>query len=250
MIGIAIDEGYIDEVDDPIEKYLSEELANHPDKKGITIEHLLTMRSGIYFNNDKESDVFRTHATINSVDYVLGNKLSWDPGSNFQYNDGAPQLISAIIQKTTGMTLANYANLKLFSKIGLSKYEWKDYPDGITLGAFGLMMPPRELAKIGQCICDSGKWNMQQVVSKNWIEQMLTIRVPNLHDDVGFGYYWWISNERGFVYMWGHGGQYAIAYPQKRLVIVITSIEQVSDDYAFWFQDVFNFADRIYRISN
>jgi CubicO group peptidase (beta-lactamase class C family) len=250
MTGIAIGEGYIDNVNDPIEKYLPKEMANHPDKKGITIEDLLTMRSGIYFDNDVESDVYRTHETTNSVDYVLGNDLSWEPGSTFQYNDGSPQIVSAIIQKTTGMTMASYAELKLFSEIGLTKYEWKDYSDGITIGAFGLMMPPRELAKICQCVCDSGKWNDRQVIPKNWIEQMLTLRVPNLHDDIGFGYYWWISTQRGLVYMWGHGGQYAIAYPKKRLVIVVTALEQVDDDIAFWYQDVLYFADRIFAISN
>lgn len=250
MTGIAIGEGYIDNVNDPIEKYLPQELAKHPDKKGITIDNLLTMRSGIFFDNDVESDVYRTHATDNSVDYVLGNELKWAPGSVFQYNDGAPQIVSAIIQHTTGMTLAQYADLKLFFEIGLTKYEWKSYSDGITLGAFGLMMPPRELAKIGQCICDSGKWNGQQIIPRDWIDKMLTIYVPNLHDDIGFGYYWWISNERKLAYMWGHGGQYAIVYPQKRLVVVVTALEQIDDDIAFWYQDVLEFSDRIFAISN
>jgi CubicO group peptidase (beta-lactamase class C family) len=246
--GFAVTEGLIESLDDPISKYLSDEVASHPDKKDITIENLLTMRSGIYFDNGTEADVFRTHSTESSVDYVLGNELKWTPGTHYQYNDGAPQIVSAIIQKTTGMTLANYTKLKLFSKIGLTRYEWKDYSDGITLGAFGLMMPARELAKVGQCVCDSGMWNSEQVIPRDWLKEMLTIRIPNAHGDDGFGYFWWINDERNLVYTHGHGGQYAVAYPLKRLVVVMTSLEQLGIDY-FSPEELFTFTDRINAIS-
>jgi CubicO group peptidase (beta-lactamase class C family) len=250
ITGFAVDEGYIQSLDDPISKYLPDEVASHPDKKDITLADLLTMRSGIYFDNGSESDVFRTHSTESSVDYVLGNELKWQPGTYYQYNDGAPQIVSAIIQKTTGMTLANYARQKFFSKIGLTKYEWKDYSDGITLGAFGLMMPPRELAKVAQCVCDSGMWNNEQVISPEWLKQMLTIRVPNVHDDIGFGYFWWISDERRLVHTHGHGGQFAIAYPLNHLVVVVTALEQLEDDFSLSAQEVLSFSDRINAISN
>jgi len=147
------------------------------------------------------------------------------------------------------MTLANYTKLKLFSKIGLTRYEWKDYSDGITLGAFGLMMPARELAKVGQCVCDSGMWNSEQVIPRDWLKEMLTIRVPNAHGDDGFGYFWWINDERNLVYTHGHGGQYAVAYPLKRLVVVMTSLEQLGIDY-FSPEELFTFTDRIYAISD
>ena len=248
ITGIALDEGYIGSLGDPIELYLPDEVANHPDKKDITLAELLTMRSGIFFDNGVESDVFRMHKTESSVDYVLGNELKWEPGTHYQYNDGAPQLVSAIIQNTTGMTLANYANMTFFSKIGLTNFAWENYSDGITMGAFGLLMPPRELAKIAQCVCDSGRWNSVQVIPIDWIQQMLTIHVPNLHEDIGFGYYWWLSDERELAYMWGHGGQYAIAYPHKQLVVVITAIEQLDDDVAFWYNDALSFSDRINAI--
>jgi hypothetical protein len=106
VTGIAIKEGFIESIYDSIPKYLPDEVASHPDKKDITIADLLTMQSGIYFDNGTEADVFRTHSTESSVDYVLGNELKWSPGTHYQYNDGAPQIVSAIIQKTTGMTLA------------------------------------------------------------------------------------------------------------------------------------------------
>lgn len=246
--GFAVTEGLIESVDDPISKYLPDEVASHPDKKDITLANLLTMRSGIYFDNDTESDVFRTHSTDNSVDYVLSNELKWVPGTYYQYNDGAPQIVSAIVQKVAGKTLASYTKEKFFSKIGLTRYEWKDYSDGITLGAFGLMMPARELAKVGQCVCDSGMWNNEQVIPRDWLKQMLTIHITNAHGEDGFGYFWWISDERNLVYTHGHGGQYAVAYPQKRLVMVMTSLEQLGIDY-FSPEELFSFTDRIVAIA-
>ena len=247
ITGMVIEAGYINSVHDSIEIYLREELAGHPDKKLITIDQLLTMRSGIYFDNDAETDVFRRHMTTRSVEYVLGRDLTWDPGTHFQYNDGAPQLLSAVIQNATGMTLAEYAEINLFSEIGLTNYEWKAYSDGITIGAFGLLMPPRELAKIAQTVCDSGKWHNQQLIPKHWLTQMLTSHVTDILEDdqISFGYYWWLNKSKGFVYMWGHGGQYAIIYPETKLVIVITAPEQLSGDFTFPVQEIFNIADRI-----
>lgn len=244
ITGIAISEGYIKSVNDPISDYLPE-IKNHLDKKNITVANLLSMQSGIFYDNGYESDVFRMRKTYSSVDYVLSNKLQWLPGSHFQYNDGAPQLISAIIQHTTGMTMDDYANLKLFSKIGLTNYQWKTYTDGVTFGAFGLLMPPRELAKIAKCVCDSGKWNGIQVVPKQWLTEALETKVANIHGNIGFGYFWWVNQSEKYVFMWGHGGQFAIIYPEKELIVVITGLEQIEDDAAFRYQTALNFAKRI-----
>lgn len=247
--GIAISEGLIESVNDPVSKYLPDEVAQHPDKKDITIDNLLTMRSGIFYDNGTETDEFRSHSAVSSVDYVLSNKLAWEPGTYYQYNDGAPQIISAIIQEATGMTLAQYTEQKFFSKIGLTKYVWRDYSDGITLGAFGITMPPRELAKVAQCVCNNGMWNGVQVIPEDWLADMLTPWVQN-PDKLDFGYFWWINEERNVVYMHGHGGQFAIVYPTKNLVVVMTALEQVEDDFRFLPEDVFPFSDRVYEISN
>ncbi len=244
VTGIALEEGYIRSVDDPISAYLPE-VSGHPDKKDITIDNLLTMRSGIFFDNGIESDVFRRHKTASSIEYVLGNTLEWQPGTYYQYNDGAPQLISGIIQQATGMSMAEYAKEKFFSRIGLTNYEWVDYSDGVTIGAFGLLMPPRELAKIAQCVCDSGRCRGQQVVPYSWLQQALDTKVPGLHGNIGFGYYWWTNQAEGYAFMWGHGGQYAIIYPGKRLLVVFTSLEQVDDDAAFWYESALGFANRV-----
>jgi CubicO group peptidase (beta-lactamase class C family) len=244
VTGIAINEGFIRSVDDPISDYLPE-VAEHPEKQDITISDLLTMQSGIFFDNGTESDIFRQHKTENSIKYILGNELKWEPGTHFQYNDGAAQLMSGIIQNATRMTMADYADKKLMSQLGISNYEWRIYSDGVTLGAFGLQMPPRELAKIAQCVCDSGKWNGKEVVPAVWLRQALDIKVPGIHGNIGFGYFWWVNKSDNYSFMWGHGGQYAFIYPEKRLLVVFTGLEQADDDVAFWYDDAVLFADRV-----
>ena len=207
------------------------------------------MQSGIFFDNGTESDVFRQRKTNSSINYVLRNELKWQPGTYFQYNDGAPQLISGIIQHSTGMTLSEYADKNLFSKIGLTNYQWRNYKDGFTLGAFGLLMPPRELAKVAQCVCDSGKWNNQQIVPEEWLREALTTRVANIHENIGFGYFWWVNQKEGYVFMWGHGGQYAIIYPGKELLVIITGLEQVDDGAAIWYQKAIKYANLIEQLA-
>ena len=249
IVGLAIEEGYIRSVNDPISDYLPE-VADHPDKKNITIDNLLSMRSGIPFINGPESDVFRKRKTASSIRYVLGNKLQWEPGTHFQYNDGAPQLVSGIIGQATGKSLARYAHEVFFSKLGITNYSWQDYPDGVTLGAFGLLMPPRGLAKMAQCVCDGGRWNNQQLIPPQWLMQVMDIKVEKAHEDSGFGYFWWINPLEGCVFMWGHGGQFAIIYPGKNLVIVFTGLEQAGDNAAFWYDDAMHFAGRISRLAD
>ena len=249
VTGIAISEGYIGSVDDPISEYLPE-TADHPDKQDITISDLLTMRSGIFFDNGTESDILRQHKTESSIGYVLGNELKWQPGTHYQYNDGAAQLMSGIVQNATGMTMADYADEKLMSQLGISNYEWRIYSDGVTLGAFGLQMPPREMAKIAQCVCDSGKWNGNEVVPTAWLRQALEIKVPGIHGNIGFGYFWWVNQTDHYAFMWGHGGQYAFIYPEKRLLVLFTGLEQADDDVAFWYDDAVYFAGRVAAIAD
>jgi CubicO group peptidase (beta-lactamase class C family) len=170
----------------------------HRDKEAITIDNLLQMKSGIAFDNDKHSDVFRKKITSNSVDFVLGLDLNHYPGTYFNYNDGDPQLLSAIIQELSNRKTFVYADQVLFSKIGMTNYMWEEYIDGITLGAFGILTTPRELAKIGQLVLNKGRWDSTQVVSEEWIEKMTTIKTsaPYL-DNIDFGYYWWIQQPKG-----------------------------------------------------
>jgi CubicO group peptidase (beta-lactamase class C family) len=247
LTGIAIENNYIEAITDPISKYLPQAL--NTDKSQITIEKLLTMQSGINYNNaglSGQTAALLQQKPANSIDFILGLDMLSDP-SEFWYNDGNPQLMSAIIQKQTGKTTRDWAKEVLFNKIGFNRYEWIIYKDGITMGGFGIKTTPRELAKIGQLILNDGKWNGQQIVSHNWLSEMTSTKVP-LEDNFGFGYFWWIENSRGVFYMSGSGGQNVFINKSKGLMIVITSEQNTQGN--FQMSEGFTIYDRINNITN
>jgi CubicO group peptidase (beta-lactamase class C family) len=250
ITGIAIHQGYIGSVNDPVSKYFPEYIADNPEKSGLTLEHLLTMNSGTTFENGVIPDVFRQRTISNSVEYVLGMDLAHEPGTYFWYNDGDPQVVSGIVQQATGKTLDEYGKEMLFDPLGITNLKWERYTDGVTLGAFGILTTGREMAKIAQCVLDSGKYNGQQVIPQDWLGEMLSSKVPNAHDDADFGYYWWGLPSKGYHFMWGHGGQYAFVIPEKNMLVVITSLVQVDDDVAMTLDKITAIVDRITATAN
>ena len=227
LTGIAIDNNYITSVHDPISKYLPQ--TQNTDKSLITIENLLTMQSGINYENagiGGETGILLRQKTSNSLDFILGLGIGSTSGNDFFYNGGDAQIISAIIQRTTNRTMRDWAKEYLFNKLGISRLEWQNYKDGLTLGGFGILTTPRELAKIAHLVMDYGMWENERIVSSEWITEMITPRVVDkiLEDDVQYmGYHWWIYSERDIVMMRGSGGQRVIINKSKKLVIVIMS---------------------------
>jgi len=252
LIGIAIDNGLINSLDDPISQYLDEELIDHSDKAKITIHDLITMHSGIDYNNDGangQTDQLLRQLIDNSVDYILNRPFRSNLDDEFHYNDGDPHLLSAILEKISGEPTDEWADRVLFSKIGLDNYEWDRYKDGVTFGGFGIITTPRDLAKIALCVADNGKWKDEQIVSSEWINNMTSKQVE-VNDDYSFGYYWWIDTSREIHFMWGHGGQFAFIYPPKNLVIVMTSIPNTQGDYQIQADEALKIVDKIIDISN
>ncbi|MDR0232523.1 MAG: beta-lactamase family protein [Dysgonamonadaceae bacterium] len=257
LTGIAIEQGFIDDVNDNIQKYLPEEIARHPDKGAITIQQLLQMESGIAFENggfNGESNQLLLAKPSNSLEYILGLSMLYASGEHFYYKDGDPHLISAILQRQTGKTMKDWAEQVLFSKIGFKNYDWAVYKDGITMGCFGISTTPREMARIGHLVLNKGSWNGQQIVNPEWINEMTSVKIPkekvNFFEK-SFGYLWWIDEDRGIVFMAGHGGQHVFIKPAKNLVIVTTADK--TDEYiqfGFNLDKSFDIVDRIDRITN
>ncbi|MCP4123167.1 MAG: serine hydrolase [Bacteroidetes bacterium] len=233
LVGIAMEEGLIEGLDDPVSDYFTSELDGHDDKAMITIRQLLTMQSGIDYENSGsggETDQLLRQIPGNSVDFVLSLPMVSDPGTEFYYKDGDPHLLSAIIQKTAGQPTDSWADDVFFSRIGFENYNWVRYRDGITFGGFGIETTPRELAKVALCVADSGRWNTHQVVPEEWIAEM-TVSQVDTQTDYAFGYYWWIDPVHDIHFMWGHGGQFAFVVPSKNIVVVMTSIPNTQGDY-------------------
>jgi len=250
LTGIAIEKQMINNVNDSISTYLTE-TSLYQDKKNIRIEDLLTMRSGISYSNDGlagQSDDILRQLPDKSTDFILGRHLQDIPGVNAQYKDCDPQLVSAIIQSQCGKPTAEWAKEVLFAKLEIKNLRWNNYKDGITLGGFGILTTPRELAKFGQCVLDSGEWKRETIVSKEWIKQMTTVRIEDMYG-YQFCYLWWRDKNRGMTFMWGHGGQYVCIIPSKNLIVVMTAEVNTQDDFQFN-KGVFNWVDRIVQIAD
>ena len=122
---------------------------------------------------------------------------------------------------------------------------WRRYRDGITFGGFGLLMTPRHLGKIAQCVLDEGKANGETIVSKSWLEQMLYPHSNTKDPAVEFGYYWWIIPDRKLYSMDGHGGQYAFIQPEKKLIIVMTAEPNTQDEFQFSRWEAMEVVDKV-----
>lgn len=250
LTGIAIEQHLINDVSDSISDYL-QETENYHDKKKITIEELLTMRSGIDYSNDGlkgQSDDILRQLPDKITDFILGRPLADVPGTHVQYKDCDPQLVSAIIQSRIDRTTAEWAKEVLFDKLEIKNLNWLNYKDGVTLGGFGIMTTPRELAKFGQCVLDKGKWKGEVVVNEKWIEEMTSEHVVDMYG-FKFGYYWWIDESRGMVFMNGHGDQFVCVIPSKNMVIVMTAEVNTQGDFQFRPNVAFKYVDRIAEIS-
>lgn len=250
LTGIAIQHKIL-AISDSLGELLPE-VKNYPDKGRITLRHLLTMRSGIDFQNDGLSG--QTQALLrqlpdNSVNFILERPLESTPGEKFHYTDGSPHLISAVIQHATGKRTRDWAQDVLFSKIGVQHLKWEEYRDGVTFGGFGILTTPRELAKFGQIVLDSGRWNGVPIVNSAWIQEMTT-EISNVDVySAQFGYLWWLYKSRSLIAMDGHGGQYVFIAPKKKLVIVMTAEVNTQGKFQFLNTDALRWVDKIVGIT-
>ena len=226
LAGITIDLGYIKNVDQKVLSFFPEK-ADEKNKdvfwNMLTLGHLLKMGFG-HSENSFPTMMVYTDKNFNAVENIFKQKIVNKPGTVFDYDNGAPHLLSAIIQKTTGMTLSDFAKEKLFSPLGITDYKWDHDNQGITLGNTSLQLKPYDMAKIGYLMLNNGKWKDKQIVSKKWIE-MATKKylTPDLNEaeNFGYGYFWWINSFGGFS---AHGfrGQYIFVLPEYNLVAVMT----------------------------
>lgn len=255
LTGIALEGNIIGNVDDPIEKYLPDLAKRYPDKGAIRLCNLLTMRSGIKFENyglNGGSNMLLRQIPDSSIDFILGLPVIHEQGEVFNYNDGDPHILSAILQSQTGKSVCDWAREVLFTKLGMQNYDWIVYKDGITMGAFGILATPREMAKIGQLVLNGGRWDGNRIVSDRWIGEIASTKVPAsevAYYDKSFGYYWWIDEGRGIVFMNGQGGQYVFVNPTKNLLVVTTAEPNTQGKHQFSISKAFEVFDRIDSIT-
>jgi CubicO group peptidase (beta-lactamase class C family) len=251
LTGIALDKGIIGGVTYRIGNYLPE-IKDYPDKEATTIENLLTMKSGIDYSNDglggQTDDILRQKPD-HITEFILARPLSVAPGNIATYKDCDPQLLAAVLDHACGQSTTEWAKQVLFDPLEIANLEWDKYRDGTTLGGFGILTTPREMAKFGQCVLDSGMWKETRVVSQEWIREMTTERVKKLYNNYSFGYLWWKDPARNMTFMSGHGGQYVCLLPDKKLMVVITSEANTQGESQFG-DEAFDIVDKIAEAAN
>lgn len=236
LIGIAIGQGLIKGVDETIAKYYPQwRTPETPEtKKRMTIEDLLTMRSGLqwneddYYNDRSKNDVYiMIDSAKDYIQYVLNKPIIHEPGSHWYYSSGDSMLLSGVIEKSTGLTAYEFGRKYLFEPLGLSEVVWLADPVGHTITAWGIQGTLREFAKFGYLYLKKGKWGDKQVVPRNWVEES---GQPVSAEVKKYGYQWWRLPALGdyenskippdILIAWGIFTQQIFILPTKDLLIV------------------------------
>jgi CubicO group peptidase (beta-lactamase class C family) len=229
LIGIAIQEGYIESIDEPVLDFFpNKTFANNDDRKqNMTLYHLLTMTTGLEWNeanyDDPNNPLYLMWESADWVQYVLDLKMVDEPGKTFSYNTGASHVMSAIINYTTGMRTSEYANSRLFSHLSINDYTWPTDPNGINKGGEGLELTPRSLTKLGQLYLDNGSWKGNQIVPEKWVIDSTNATFnPPKNNYYGYGFQWWL--QPGDIFSaWGYAHQRVIVVPEYQVVATFTS---------------------------
>ena len=244
LIAIAIDQGFIESVNQSIFDYLP----NHQhlkvdNREYITIEHLITMTSGLAWDewsalhgtaaNDIDALWFTCKETIGCV---LNRPWWQEPGQLFTYSGGGMAILGEIIKNASGMSIDVFATTYLFEPLGVKNTRWTQFPGGVWDGSGAFYITPRAMMKFGVTYLNNGIWNGQQIIPQNWVKKSATPYNNNININIpmedsgknGYGYTWWTSefSHRGkTINMFragGWGGQEIMVFPELDMVVVFT----------------------------
>ena len=232
LVGIAIERKLIPGLQTPIVRWFPE-LRRDPDtrKQAITIEDLLTMRSGLESTSGGSYGPWVT--SRNWVRYALDRPLVSAPGTSMEYSTGTSHILSAILTKASGKSTHQFATELLARPLGISLARWTRDPQGIYFGGNEMSLTPREMIAYGELYLNRGRAGGGQVVSARWIDTSCVPRTRSRWDpDREYGYGWWIQDFGGHraCFAWGFGGQYVMVFPSLELVVAVTSSTDVSDE--------------------
>ena len=224
LVGIAIAEGRL-RLDQPIGPFFERYLERDADlrKRAITIEDLLTMRSGL--ERTSGEGYGRWVGSKNWVSAALAHPLLYPPGTQMLYSTGNTHLLSAILTKATGQSTFRYAQKKLARPLGIRLDPWRRDPQGIYLGGNQMRLSPRALLRFGELYRNGGRHQGRQIVPAAWVEASLEARTRSPFSGQDYGYGWFLGELRGhrIFYAWGYGGQFIFVVPDLELTVVTTS---------------------------
>ena len=227
LIGIAIDEGYIDpDLDQRLLDLFPDRTYANPSawKDEITLRDLLVMSGGF---DARDSWLYswewlgRMHEAEDAIQYILDLDMAFEPGSRFEYTNGISHLLSCIVTETTGMSALEFAEEHLFGPIGITRADWSADSMGRNWGYSNIYITPHDMAKFGYLFLHGGEWDGEQVVSSEWVEEATTKHIDaNIYP--GYGYQWWVHPD-GYYSGVGYKGQFIHVVPDLDLIMVTTS---------------------------
>ena len=237
LIGVAVDEGLISNIEDAIESYVPDLTGSA--YEGVRIKDVLQMSSGARWNedySDPDSDINRFGAAITGGlgldEFVAGMVRATEPGTLCQYNSADTQALGLLLVNATGRSVTDYMQEKLYEPLGMeSPGYWLLDSKGLEMAFGGLNMTARDFAKMGELFRNGGNWQGQQLVPETWVKASITPDAPHLQNGrvmvgghvlpLGYGYQWWIpEGERGEFSAIGVYNQFVYVDPACGVVIV------------------------------
>lgn len=237
-IGIALEEGHIPSVETPLADLLPnyEELQT-VDKLAITLEDVLTMRTGFEWDESSvtygqpgndASDMFRSSDWLA---FVVERQLVANPGESFLYNSGNTVLLSGVLEEGTAVSVEDYVAEKIFTPLGITNWRWEKTRGGLSNTGWGLHLAPEDMLKIGILFLNGGAWEDEQIIPAEWV-QTSTATHLEAGETTDYGYQWWRFREdshwlealpsKNVFFAWGFGGNFIWVAPEENAVIVST----------------------------
>lgn len=234
LVGIGVDRGWIADINASVFDYFPDHGdLRTPEKEKIALAHLLTMSTGLTWNeslpwDDPANNERQMDDAADPCRYVLERSIATPPGRTYNYCSGAPTLLQGVLQRMSGKALDEIAGDALLRPLGITGAEWTRFPSGDVRGYGGLRLRPRDLAKIGQLVLNGGRWLDRQIVSADWIAQSTSPQI-NGESIFFYGYLWWLGRflverrEIRWVAGFGNGGQRVYIVPELDLVVAVTA---------------------------
>lgn len=249
IIGNAIQNNDLKGVDDPIYPFfsnyeLSDSMKSH--LKSTTLKDVLTMQLGLKWSEmgmslEMESNVSAMELSDDWIAYTLNQPVQDKPGTVWNYNSGASQLLSQIIKSVTQETVHSYAKKSIFLKLDIKDYYWKTTPTSLSDTEGGLYLRADDLAKIGLLYLQDGVWNGERILPRNWAKAALDKQVKDIYKDggkEGYGYQWWItSDEAPLAVGLGYGNQILVIIPECNIVGVVYAWNVFEEEAKYIFRD-------------
>jgi CubicO group peptidase (beta-lactamase class C family) len=242
ITGIALQQGYIDSLEEKVLDYFPEYIypSMDPRKYDITIKHLLTMRMGIKDEAEDNYGAYREfYNSDNWIKKTIESPLLFNPGERMRYNTFQTHLLSAIITKSSQKSTLDFAAENLFIPMNIDIDFWEQDPQGYYFGGNSMYYTPLEMAGLGFLYLNNGRLNDMQIVPSAWVALTLSPSTNNNHPNewgafknYNYAYLWWLGqiNEYTLFMGYGYGGQFVVVFPSLHLIVVSTANTQADPD--------------------